>query len=98
MFSSGNRYITKGVDVEIPLALIMIMWGLIDRKKEHTELDYLQIFTLTHGNKKQTVIHEQEQPKAFSDKYTLDLDYGFIGKVYVIDDGDHETMLLAEEY
>lgn len=33
-----------------------------------------------------------------SDKYTLDLDYGYIGKVYVIDDGDHETMLLAEEY
>lgn len=98
MFDSGNRYITKGVEEQVPLVLMMIMWGLIDRKNQHTELDYLQVFTLSSENGMQSIIHEQEQPKPFKDNYTLEMLQTFSGKVFVIDDGDHETMLLAEEY
>lgn len=98
MFNSGNRYVTRGVDENVPLHLMMIMWVLIDRRKEVEELDYLQIFRFSVEDGQQVIIHEQEQPKPFKNRYTLTAQTTFVGKVYVIDDGDHETMLLAEEY
>lgn len=98
MFNSGNRYVTRGVDSTVPLYLMMIMWNLIDRRKDIEKLDYLQIFRLSVEDGQQVIIHEQEQPMPFKNKYTLTAQTTFVGKVYVIDDGDHETMLLAEEY
>lgn len=41
--------------------------------------------------------HEQEQPDAKMD-YVLPVDEEINCKVYIIDDIDHVTMLLAEEY
>jgi hypothetical protein len=98
MFDSKNRYITKGVEENVPLYLIMLMWELIDRENANTALDCLQIFRLSAEGNRQKVIHEQEQPKKFRKTYDLSATELFTGKVYVIDDGDHETMLLAEEY
>ena len=98
MFNSKNRYITSGVQSNVPLYLIMILWELIDREKQNTKLDYLQIFRLSKENGKQRIVHEQEQPKPFKKTYVYRMPETFIGKIYVIDDGDHETMLLAEEY
>lgn len=98
MFSSGKRYITRGVENNVPLYLIMIMWELIDREKQNTALDYLQIFRLSTEDNKQKIVHEQEQPKPFKKTYVYRMPETFTGKIYVIDDGDHETMLLAEEY
>lgn len=71
---------------------------LIDREKQNTQLDYLQIFRLSKENGKQRIVHEQEQPKPFKKTYVYRMPETFTGKIYVIDDGDHETMLLAEEY
>ena len=62
MFDSKNRYITNGVQSNVPLYLIMILWELIDREKQNTQLDYLQIFRLSKENGKQRIVHEQEQP------------------------------------
>lgn len=98
MFDSKNRYITKGIESSVPLYLIMILWELIDREKQNTRLDYLQIFRLSKENGKQRIVHEQEQPKPFKKAYVYRMPETFTGKIYVIDDGDHETMLLAEEY
>lgn len=98
MFNSKNRYITKGIESSVPLYLIMILWELIDREKQNTRLDYLQIFRLSKENGKQRIVHEQEQPKPFKKTYVYRMPEIFTGKIYVIDDGDHETMLLAEEY
>ena len=98
MFDSKNRYITKGIESSVPLYLIMILWELIDREKQNTKLDYLQIFRLSTENGKQRIVHEQEQPKPFKKTYLYHMPETFTGKIYVIDDGDHETMLLAEEY
>lgn len=98
MFSSGKRYITRGVENNVPLYLTMIMWELIDREKQNTALDYLQIFRLNTEDNKQKIVHEQEQPKPFKKTYVYRLPETFTGKIYVIDDGNHETMLLAEEY
>ncbi|MGN0679705.1 MAG: DUF960 domain-containing protein [Oscillospiraceae bacterium] len=98
MFDSNSRYITKGVEEQVPLELMILMWIMIDRKKQSTTLDYLQVFTFSEENGTQTIVHEQEQPKPFKDIYKENFPHTFSGKVYVIDDGDHETMLLAEEY
>lgn len=98
MFDSKNRYITKGIESSVSLYLIMILWELIDREKQNTKLDYLQILRLSKENGKQRIVHEQEQPKPFKKTYVYRMPETFTGKIYVIDDGDHETMLLAEEY
>ena len=90
-----NRYLTKGVQSEIPIALQIFMWDCITAVP--VQKDYLQIFRLSecHGN--QRIIHEQEVPE-FKREYLLAFPEPINAKVYVIDDGDHCTMLLAKEY
>ena len=95
MFSS-DRYLTKGVQTTIPLELQLFMWKLIDNLPEPK--DYLQVFRLSvSDNGNQHIIHEQEVP-AYSREYDVQTDNTVSAKVYVIDDSDHCTMLLAEEY
>ena len=93
MFNS-NRYITKGVQSEIPAGLQFFMWNCISAVPCP---DYLQIFRLEDDKGKQKIVHEQEIPE-FKQEYLLPSDNPINAKVYVIDDGDHSTMLLAEEY
>lgn len=90
----NNRYITKGVQSKIPAVLQLFMY---DRISVVPKKDYLQIFRLSVLNGKQKIIHEQEQPE-FKREYLLSIPEPITAKVYVIDDGDHCTMLLAEEY
>ncbi len=61
--------------------------------------DYLQVFKLTLEDGKQKIVHSQEEPE-FKQEYLLKLADApiFIGKIFVIDDGEHSTMLLASEY
>ena len=91
---SNQRYLTKGVQADIPFELQLFMWECI---KAVPEPDYLQIFRLSDLNGKQMVIHEQEIPE-YKREYFLAVTEPINAKVYVIDDGDHSTMLLAEEY
>ena len=93
MFST-NRYITRGVQSEIPAGLQFFMWNCISAVPEP---DYLQIFMLEADNEKQKIVHEQEVPE-FRREYLLPSDNPINAKVYIIDDNDHSTMLLAEEY
>ena len=97
-FNSGKRYMTRGIEETVPLYTMIILWELIDRRKAHTTMDYLQIFTLKTENGVQRIIHEQEQPKAFRDEYTFVFPNSIDEKIYIIDDGDYETMLLSSEY
>ena len=71
------------------------MWKAIDNMK--IEKDYLQVFNFTAEKGKQKIEHIQEVPE-YKKKYLLNADTIFIGKIFVIDDDDHSTMLLAEEY
>ena len=91
----NERYITRGVQSDIPLELQIFMWRCIDSMPEPK--DYLQIFRLSSFAGKQKIVHEQEQPE-YKKEYLLSLDKPVTAKVYVIDDGDHCTMLLADEY
>lgn len=92
----NSRYATCGIDTEIPLALQLILWKMID-EMEVAQKDYLQVFTLSSENSEQMIIHEQEQPD-YRKEYIFSGDCLINAKIFVIDDGDHSTMLLAEEY
>ena len=90
-----NRYTTRGVQTEIPISLQIFMWDCVTAVPEPK--DYLQIFRLSEADGKQKIVHEQEIPD-FKREYLLAFPNPITAKVSVIDDGDHCTMLLAEEY
>jgi len=99
-FAFGEKYITKGVQERIPILLVLFIWETIDRGREERTLDYLQIFTFYVEDNQQKIKHEQEQPP-YERVYVCGKAEGMVTiteKVYVIDDGDHITMLLASEY
>lgn len=89
------RYLTKGVNQSISLELQIFMWSCIDNLK--VEKDYLQVFNLSVVNGIQRVEHKQEVPK-YKNTYSVLVSNPVDAKIFVIDDGDYSTMLLAEEY
>ena len=91
----NERYITRGVQSEIPIELQIFMWSCVNALPEPR--DYLQVFRLFSFEGKQKIVHEQEKPE-YKKEYILKAEATVTAKVYVIDDGDHSTMLLAEEY
>ena len=96
MAFQNRRFITRGVDSEIDPLLQLFMWHCIDTMPQVK--DYLQVFNLTAENGKQKITHTQEIPE-YKREYLINSDASvFIGKVFVIDDETHSTMLLAEEY
>lgn len=93
---SKGRYLTRGIDAEIPLDIQIFMWEAVDNMPEPK--DWLQVFNLSIENGLQVIKHTSEQPK-FDMTYILTaLMKAVTAKIYIIDDGDHCTMLLAEEY
>ncbi|MBQ3256641.1 MAG: DUF960 domain-containing protein [Oscillospiraceae bacterium] len=92
----NNRYLTRGVSERIPLELQLLMWNALNAIPEPK--DYFQVFRLFVLNGIQCIEHEQEEPP-FKRKYLLPMiENPITEKVYIIDDSDHSTMLLAEEY
>ena len=92
----NNRYITRGVQSRIPHDTQRLLWYLID-VLEIPDIDSYQFFTLAIENGKQKILHEQEQPE-YSMELLVEVSEPVAEKVYVIDDGENSTMLLAEEY
>lgn len=99
----SQKYITSGVRERIPLEIQLMMFDSIGfmRKKTDDQLDYLQVFKLKtigeEGNYLLSIRHEQEIPKMKLD-IMVPVSEPINEKVYVIDDVEHITMLLAEEY
>ena len=91
-----QRYITRGIAAEIPIWLQNMLWFLRD-SMEVTEKDYLQVFRLTAKDNKQEIVHEQEQPP-YKAEYLIEAPDAVTKKVYIIDNTEYVTMLLAEEY
>lgn len=89
------RYLTKGVNQSISLELQIFMWSCIDNLK--VEKDYLQVFNLSVVNGIQRVEHKQEVPE-YQNTYSILVANPVDAKIFVIDDGEYSTMLLAEEY
>ena len=91
-----KRYLTRGVSNLIPLPVQLYLWLLYDQLPKG-ERDWLQIFRITPEENHLNISHEQEVPE-YKRVHQI---YGvpsFSAKVYIIDDGDYETMLLADEY
>ncbi|MBP2098933.1 DUF960 family protein [Enterococcus rivorum] len=102
---NDNRYLTKGVNEQLPKEIQVYCWQLIDEKRKEAEitLDYLQIFEFNRDDQRQAieVIHRQEEPffiQYHEYKIIEPLADFQVTKLWVIDDGTNQTMLLPEEY
>ncbi|MCL2105463.1 MAG: DUF960 domain-containing protein [Oscillospiraceae bacterium] len=97
---TNQRYLTCGIEAEIPMEAIAAMWIAIELMPEPK--DRYQFFDLAPlGGCVQRITHNQEQPEYTCEVYApllLPDAVPVTAKVYVIDDGDHSTMLLADEY
>lgn len=95
------KYITRGIAREIPAEIQLELWIIIENLKMNgtIKLDYLQVFRLSNKEGKQKIIHSQEEPEYHSE-IVLAFSCPPVDnkKVFVIDDGAHSTMMLAEEY
>ena len=89
------RYLTIGVQTEIPLMVQTFIWNCIDRLPD--EADYLQVFRLSSFGGMQQIIHESEEP-AYKKVYLFPSENPVTEKLYVIDSEEYSTMLLASEY
>lgn len=92
---NNQRYLTKGVQAEIPLELQLFMWGCINRLPK--ERDYFQVFKMESLNGIQKITHFSEQPEYYKE-YFIPTDKPITSKVYIIDSNEYSTMLLASEY
>lgn len=92
---NNPRYITRGIASDLSPIFCAILWDCIDQMP--AEKDYLQVFKVSTQHSQTVFTHSQEQPP-YSKTYRFTIDFGFTGTIFVIDDGDHSTMLLAEEY
>lgn len=106
-FNPLTRYITKGISERIPAPIVTKLWAILDAFLG-TKLakDYLQVFVLKTTPTKIQIRHFQEEP-AYEHEVSLEITraddpHSVIDeeeiKIYIIDDEDHSTMLLAEEY
>ncbi|MGB4093517.1 MAG: DUF960 domain-containing protein [Ruminococcus flavefaciens] len=91
----NERYLTCGVDSTIPLELQLFMWECVEKLPE--QRDYLQVFNLQPSGNMQSISHLSEEPE-YHMMYLIPSDSPITAKIYIIDDGNHSTMLLAEEY
>ena len=104
MFEPQNRYVTCGIDQRLPQDLQRLIWTSIDARIlfSNEKIDYLQVFTFKKiDGEVLALLHEQEQPPMLNVHYTnYRPEYEEIlhEKIFVIDDGDHSTMLFAYEY
>ena len=104
MFEREKRYITCGIDQRLPQDLQRLIWTSVDARILFSDekIDYLQVFTFKKiDDEILAVHHEQEQPPLLNVNYTnYRPEYEEIlhEKIFVIDDGDHSTMLFAYEY
>lgn len=93
----NDRYVTRGIMNTVSVPMQAMLWYLIDTM-EVEQKDYLQVLELRPEDGKQYILHTQEEPP-FHAEHLLDFgDTPIQAKIFVIDDGDHSTMLLAEEY
>ena len=102
-FNKETRYITRGVNTEIPLEIQILILNCIDELVEsNTKTDYLQVFKLKVENSELfSITHTQEQPEFKKvSNIKMKKEYSILnGKtVFVIDDKTHSTCLLSGEY
>ncbi len=103
-FNATRRFLTRGIDAEVPKELQVLMWQSVEELvQSETKTDYLQVFELSLDEKKEfiKIKHTQEQPP-YENTLRIKAKPSFLplpdAKIFVIDDVTHSTMLLASEY
>lgn len=97
---NGQKVATRGIVEKLPQRLALFLWDIIEARKldKNFVMDYLQVFELCVEDGRQVVRHSQEYPEAYEAVYDP-LDVPLCeGKIYVIDDYFHVTMLWSYEY
>ena len=97
------RYVSRAIADAVAVDIQQLVWALLDeRVKSKEEMDYLQVFDLAMesmmGECIQKILHQQEQP--FYENLTFHRTFSMplTMTIWVIDDGDHTTMLLPSDY
>lgn len=103
MFQPETRYVTKGIAERVPPELATALWLFLDMQIGiGAKMDYLQVFKLEKLSEEVLAIrHEQEDPKRINVHYMgYKVEYADLLQetIFVIDDGDHSTMLFGYEY
>ena len=106
MFDPTTRYQTRGIADELPIEIAVQIWRSIDMQlKLGKRLDYLQIFKMEKVGDCVLAIHHQQEVNEKTETISiLYLEYRaehekILGEtIYIIDDGDHSTILFAREY
>ena len=103
MFDVGKRFMTCGIVERLPAEIQALLWSSIDTQLGlGLEMDYLQVFKFEKvDNDILAIHHEQEEPEqktVIYSEYKAEYDALLAETVYIIDDGDHSTMLFATEY
>lgn len=91
----NTRYLTCGVDSSILIELQLFLWECVERMP--APKDYLQVFELKPVGNLQSITHSSEEPE-YRQVYMIPSEHPITEKLYIIDDGDHSTMLLSSEY
>ncbi|MCE5762929.1 hypothetical protein JL781_04560 [Staphylococcus pseudintermedius] len=102
-----NRYITRGIDNNLPVTLQHQLWQLVaqrenEQSKEQEAIDYFHIFQFNMHNDRLYIKHKQERP-TYVKTHKSNVKHPInINRVYIIrkDDIDlsYYVMLLPEEY
>ena len=93
-----QRYITSGVNEQVSIDIQLFCWQCYEVIKARGKYDYLQVFELKQvGEDRQQIEHRQELPE-YNQVYQLRSINPIDQKIFIIDEGEYATMLLAEEY
>ena len=104
MFDKNTRYVTCGLSEKVSEEMQQYIWMAVDLQKNfcEEELDYLQVFTFRKlGDDVLAITQSQECPEKTTThyiEYKQEHENLVNEKIFVIDDGDHSTMLFAYEY
>jgi hypothetical protein len=97
---TGQKYVTNGVQQQIPAFLQNILWYLVETMLEENK-DCMQVFTLepvtVDDKQKLRILHTQELPN-YRQEFTICTKSIVTSQIYVIDENNHCIMLLASEY
>lgn len=98
--SKNNRYVTRSVAEDVPIATQLFLWSVIDDQVQNgNALDYFQKFELKATTKGQEIIHSQEEPKWSPATLMAIPNECCINKtIWLIDSEDYQTMLFPEDY
>ena len=103
MFDKNTRLVTRGILEQLPTEILVQIWMSVDLQlNAGLKMDALQTFTFERvGNLVLAIWHTQQVPErktVIYSEYKSDFEKILNETVYVIDDGDHSTMLFATEY